>query len=74
MATFILKIWAKAESLSKTGSSLLSQAVVASLLGSLLVVLPSSINVANAGNITTTELTIPSTVVSANDIAVSGDG
>ena len=74
MATFILKIWAKAESLSKTGSSLLSQAVVASLLGSLLVVLPSSINVANAGNITTTELTIPGTVVSANDIAVSGDG
>ena len=48
--------------------------VVACLLGSLVVALPTTAGIANAANITTTELTIPSTVVSANDIAVSSDG
>jgi len=74
MTTFILKIREKATSFSDTGTSLLSQAVVACLLGSLLVALPSSMHVANAGTLAMTELAIPSTVISANDLAVSADG
>jgi hypothetical protein len=57
-----------------SGTSLVTRMVVACLLGSLLVALPTTAGIANAANITTTELTIPSTVVSANDIAVSSDG
>jgi len=73
MATFVLKIRVKAKSLLNTGTSLLSSAVVACLLGSLLVALPSSLNVANA-SITATNLTNIPTVTSANGIAASDDG
>ena len=58
-----------------SGTSLASRTVVACLLGSLLVALPSTINVANAASPTVTQLTIPSGLNSGvNDISVSDDG
>ena len=40
----------------------------------MMVAIPSTMNSANAAEPTVTQLTIPSTVISANDIAVSADG
>ena len=58
-----------------SGTSLVSRTVAACLLGSLLVVLPSTVNVANAASPTVTQLTIPSGLNSGvNDISVSDDG
>jgi hypothetical protein len=58
-----------------SGTSLASRIVAACLLGSLLVALPSTINVAIAASPTITQLTIPSGLNNGvNDISVSDDG
>ena len=72
MRTLISKKSRSFSTISRT--SLLSQIAIACLLGTLLVGLQSTNLKAQAANPTVTELTIPNTIVSANDIAVSSDG
>jgi len=72
MRRFVSK---KVNSLSTISTtSLLSQIAISCLLGSLLVGFQSINFKAKAANPTVTELSIPSSVVSANDVAVSSDG
>ena len=75
MARLLSKLRENGKSFFNVSTSLLWQAVVACLLGTLLVVLPSSINAAHAAIPDITELPLPVGLNRGiNDISVSSDG